>query len=259
MRKAPCGVRSAVQRRPSSVLTMRKSVSVSVGELNALDGVLLGHLARDEPHLPAGRQPADRLVGRVARRSTAPTSGACSDAPRMNRKNASDREGHQPRRRAHAAAQVLERRPAAARAAQQHARRRPAASSGGSQTSGAVQKNIASPCQIGRTSHSRTSATSASAIGMGRRRRAPALTLVIGPAPTDARPGDPPIARPHGHPSLPEAAMLPTLQGAQRCVEMDIWLSRRRQPPKRSVCTASRMSRTTSWSASVSGVGLAWR
>ncbi len=37
IRNAPCGVRSAVQTRPSSVLTMRKFVSVSVGELNALD------------------------------------------------------------------------------------------------------------------------------------------------------------------------------------------------------------------------------
>ena len=35
VRKTPCGVRSAVQRRPSSVLTMWKSVSVSVGELKA--------------------------------------------------------------------------------------------------------------------------------------------------------------------------------------------------------------------------------
>ena len=36
-RKTPCGVRSAVHASPSSVLTMRKFVSVSVGELNALE------------------------------------------------------------------------------------------------------------------------------------------------------------------------------------------------------------------------------
>ncbi len=37
MRNAPCGVRSAVHCRPRLVLTMRKFVSVSVGELNALE------------------------------------------------------------------------------------------------------------------------------------------------------------------------------------------------------------------------------
>ena len=39
IRNAPCGVRSAVQTRPSAVLTMRKFVSVSVGELNALEAL----------------------------------------------------------------------------------------------------------------------------------------------------------------------------------------------------------------------------
>ena len=39
MRNAPCGVRSAVHTRPLSVLTMRKFVSVSVGELKALEAL----------------------------------------------------------------------------------------------------------------------------------------------------------------------------------------------------------------------------
>ena len=39
IRNAPCGVRSAVQSRPSFVLTMRKFVSVSVGELKALEAL----------------------------------------------------------------------------------------------------------------------------------------------------------------------------------------------------------------------------
>ena len=64
-RKTPCGVRSAVHASPSSVLTMRKFVSVSVGELNALDGVLLGDLARHEADLAARGQAGDGLVRRV--------------------------------------------------------------------------------------------------------------------------------------------------------------------------------------------------
>ena len=50
---------------------------------------------------------------------------------------------------------------------------------GGSHTSGAVQKNIASPCHSGRTSHNSTSATSASAIGMAAAGDSPAETLVL--------------------------------------------------------------------------------
>ena len=81
--------------------------------------VLLGHLARDEPHLAAGRQPADRLVGRVLddrpRDQRALQHGA--DDEQEERR---DREGQEPERRADAGAEVLDRAPAAARTAQQH-------------------------------------------------------------------------------------------------------------------------------------------
>ena len=125
-RKTPCGVRSAVHTSPSSVLTMRKFVSVSVGELNALDAFCSATSRGTSRTLPPGGSPSisSYVVLLTIARST---SGPLSDAPMMNTRNAATGNADQPLRRAHPAAQVLERRPVALRAAQQHGRRGSAA------------------------------------------------------------------------------------------------------------------------------------
>ena len=154
VRKTPCGVRSAVQRRPV--------VRVDDAEVGQRLGRRVERARRRSARPPRagraapGRRTAARRSARrsCARRSTAPTSGPCSDAADDEQDERRDREGDQPRRRAHAGAQILERASSCGASGAAARRRRRAGASGGSQTSGAVQKNIASPCQIGRTSHS---------------------------------------------------------------------------------------------------------
>ena len=79
-------------------------------------GVLLGDLARDEPHLAAGRQAVDRLVRRGLDDRAARASALCSAPPRMSRKNAatgnasSHTGGRTPWRSSSSVVQLLRRR-----------------------------------------------------------------------------------------------------------------------------------------------------
>ena len=150
-RPAACAAPSS--SGPCSVLTMRKSVRRSVGELNALEAFCSATSRGTRRTSPpaAGRGSARSVVFLTIAR---PTSGAWSAAPKTN-----GEERERPGRRAARSAGARPRagpRASSSRGASGAAcsRRRRAAASGGSQTSGAVQNIIARPCQIGRTSHS---------------------------------------------------------------------------------------------------------
>ncbi|MCA1657260.1 MAG: hypothetical protein LC713_06075 [Actinobacteria bacterium] len=58
IRNAPCGVRSAVHTSPAFVLTMRKFVSVSVGELKALDAFCSATSRGTRRTIPFGGSPS---------------------------------------------------------------------------------------------------------------------------------------------------------------------------------------------------------
>ena len=158
-RNTPCGVRSAVHDSPSAVLTMRKFVSVSVGELNALEALTSATSRGTSRTLPpAGRPGIGSYV--VFFTIARCTSGPLSDAPKMNTRNAaigkpiSQGGGRTPVRRSSSVAQLR---------CERRSRIAPTASSasGASQTNGAVQKNSAKPWNIGRVSHSTTSTITA--------------------------------------------------------------------------------------------------
>ena len=176
-RKTPCGVRSAVHESPSSVLTMRKFVRVSVGELNALEALTSATSRGTSRTLPPAGSPG---IGSYVVFLTIArwTSGPLSDAPKMNTTNAaigkpmSHGGGRTPVRRSSSVAQLrCERRSISAPT--------PSSRSGASQTNGAVQKNSAKPWKTGRASQSTISTMTAMATSAGliRFRRPIAETL----------------------------------------------------------------------------------
>src|SRR5919107_1457566 len=105
------GALRGAQRGPAQALRGVDDAEVGEplgGRVERAGGVLLGDLARDEAHAPAGRQPGDRLVvGRLVHRPF--HERRLERAAEDEQHEGGDREADEPVRRAHALAEVVER------------------------------------------------------------------------------------------------------------------------------------------------------